>query len=137
MLRSTVLGSFFLTSSALLAGGLTIFIGNPSASPDPAAAGAVLLVQVQGCGNAMEAQVRAVARPSGDSNRLVRMEVVHLAKPETVVLRGDEVKRGDWTVVVTANHLGYQWSAIVPLKDGVFDRKTIRQERRRLSESTD
>lgn len=138
MLRNVVLATLLL-APAVWAGGLHIFIGYPAASSDPAASGAVLLVQVQGCGNAVNANVRAVATAKSATGavRTAPMQVVHLAKPETLVLRGDEVKVGEWTVVVTANHLGYEWSASVPLKDGQFDRKNIRQGRRRLSQPTD
>ncbi len=138
MLRNSVLGTLLL-ASAVWAGGVHIFIGDPGASPDPAASGAVLLVQVQGCGNAMNANVRAVATAKSATGavRTAPMQVVHLSKPETLVLRGDEVKTGEWTVVVTANHLGSEWWASVPLKDGKFERKDIRQGRRPLSQSTD
>ena len=139
MLRIISLGTMALVVLAVAwAGGLSIFIGHPSASSDPAAAGGLLLVQVQGCGNTADAKVRATATTKVNGEpKVFPLQVIQLAKPETVILRGDEVKKGDWTVVVTANHLGYEWTATVPLKNGEFDRKTIRQERRLASQATD
>ena len=138
MLQKSVPGILILTSALVWAGGLSIFVGHPSASPEPAASGALLLVQLQGCGNPADAKVRATAtaKDAPGAPRTLSLQVIPLNKPETVVVRGDEVKRGEWTVTITADHLGYEWSATVPMKDGDFNRKEIRQARRPLSQST-
>lgn len=139
MLRFAGLGTMALAALAVAwAGGLSIFIGHPSASTEAAAAGGLLLVHVDGCGNVADARLRAAATAKVNGMpKVIPLQVVPLAKPETVILRGDEAKTGEWTVVVTAEHLGYEFTATVPLKNGAFDRKTIRQERRKLGRETD
>jgi hypothetical protein len=99
-----------------MGGGFHLFIGQPSASSDPAAAGGLLLVQVQGCAKPLEAEVTATAKNT--AGRSVPLQVTRLKANDSLVLKGDEVKTGNWVITVTGSWKGHQTTSTVELRDG-------------------
>lgn len=122
--RLIAFGIALLSSVAAWAGGFWLEFGNPSASSDPQAKGAVLLVRPTGCGEPAKAVMTATATGmvKGEQKSLT-LQPTPLAQPGLYALKQTWPAEGTWVVTVTANYEGRTTSAIAPIGPQGFDRK--------------
>ena len=104
-----------LFSASLLAGGFFITLGNPAASHDPQAQGAVLLVRPDGCIKPVGAKVEGSAvGVVGGQRRTIALTLVPLAAPGTYAVMHQWPSEGRWVLRFTARIDSLTTSALVP-----------------------
>jgi len=111
----------------LLAGGFFLTLGNPVASHDPKAQGAVLLVRPDGCHNPVGAKVEGTAEGIvGGVRRSVTLDLTPLAAPGTYAVMHQWPAEGTWVLRLTARSDGRTTSALVPVDADGFHRESAK-----------
>jgi hypothetical protein len=107
----------------LAGGGFFLTLGNPTASSDPKAKGAVLLVRPDGCGGTANAEVTATAEGLVDGkSRSMNLKLVPLSAPGSYAIHRQWAEAGSWVVNVTAHGAGRSASLVVPVEKDTFRR---------------
>jgi hypothetical protein len=102
-LKSKLAVAFAVTASAVYGGGFWLEFGNPSASHDPAAKEAVLLVRALGCGEPAKARLTATAEGLVDGQRKsIPLEIAPLSTPGVWAVKRAWPQDGAWVLSFTA-----------------------------------
>lgn len=129
-LRAAQTGSLLILALALgsaaylTAGGFWLTLGNPAASSDPKAEGAVLIVRPDGCGEPAKATMAGTAEGVINGRRQsVPLKLVALSQPGTYAVHRNWPKEGSWVLSIVGKYQGAVTSAVVPIGPDGFERK--------------
>ena len=110
-----------------LAGGFWLTLGQGSASTDPLAKDAVLIVRPEGCNNPAKAVVSGKAIGLVDGKRRhVPLKLVALSTPGTYAVKRDWGQEGSWVLNLVALADGRTTSAVVPIGPNGFERRAAK-----------
>jgi len=120
----------------MLAGGIWLEFGNPTASSDPKAKDALALVRATGCHEPEKALFTATAEGKVDGKRQsIPLEVVGLSTRGLYALKGSVPKEGSWVIAVNSTLDGsFLVSAILPVSAKGADRTLAKTIRRPLND---
>ena len=108
-------------------GGYWLEFGNPSASKDPAAKGAIAIVRAMGCGEPSKSTLKATAEGLVEGERKsITLEVVALSTPGAFALKGTLPAEGKWVVSATGTYMGAKRGAVAAVTPAGFDRKSAK-----------
>ena len=104
-----------LFCSSLLAGGFFLTLGNPAASHDPKAQGAVLLVRPDGCMKPVNAKVAGTAIGIVGGERQTRsLSLIALDTPGTYAVLQQWPREGTWVLRFVASTDSLSTTTLVP-----------------------
>lgn len=104
-----------LTAALSWAGGFWLELGNPTASKDPQAKGAIAIVRAVGCHEPQKAKVTAVAEAFINGKMETRpVELVALSTPGMFAVKPLPQKEGTWVIQVTGEYLGVTRTVKIP-----------------------
>ena len=113
-----------LAAVQVFAGGFFLTLGNPSASSDPRARDAVVVVRPDGCHEPQKSVVNATAEGLVAGKRVsVPLHLVALAQPGTYAINREWPADGAWVLSIVAVNQGAQTSAVVRVGPNGFERK--------------
>ena len=96
-------------AGSMWAGGLRLEVGNPSANPEAAAKGAVLVVRITACQSPEKTTITATAEGIVDgSRRTVPLSLVSLSAPGTFAVARQWPAGGRWAIKMTATNPDYK-----------------------------
>jgi hypothetical protein len=121
----------------LFAGLFSIEFGNPDATSDPNAKGALTLVRATGCHDPAKASFVATAEGKVDGKRKsIPLEMAKLATPGLYAIKGDVPADGKWVIVVAANWDGnFAGSTILPVSSKGVERYSGKTVHNKLAPS--
>jgi hypothetical protein len=135
MFSRTRLQLFFASALLVLSalaygGGYWLEFAEPSASKDPAAKGAIVLVRALGCGEPTKSTVTAKAEGFvAGERKAIELQVVPLAKPGVYAIKGNLPQEGKWVISVAGSYLGARTGTVAALTSNGFDRKSVKAMR--------
>jgi hypothetical protein len=107
----------FCAAVMLHAGGFWLELGNPSASKDPAAKNAVLLVRAIGCGEPAKAGITATAEGIVDGRRVsLPVKLVALREHGLFAAERSWPTDGRWVLHLRGNYLGRETSTLAQVQ---------------------
>lgn len=96
-------------AAALLAGALTVEIGNPATNPEAKAKHAVLLARTTACHSPEQTVITATAEGVVDgSRRSIPLKVITLSTPGVFAVTHEWPAEGNWAIKVVAKNPEYK-----------------------------
>jgi hypothetical protein len=120
----------------VMAGGLYLEFGNPSANSDPKAKDALTIVRASGCHEPEKAIYTATAEGKVDGKRKsFPLDVVALSTPGMHAIKGTLPKEGAWIITVSSTLNGsFLASSILPVSAKGVERTMAKTTYRPLSD---
>ena len=125
MLRFGIAGCAI--AALALAQGFTFTIGNPVASQDFRAKGAVFVFRVEGCADAAKAQISATSEGLvNGARRSVTLKLAPISKPGVYAVYQNWPAEGAWVVTLKGTCADANAGAIIPIGPKGFSRESAK-----------
>lgn len=119
-----------LCALPLIAGALTVDVGNPAANPEALSKGAALVMRTMACRFPEKTTITATAEGIVDGKRqTVALKLIPLSNPGTFAITHEWPSSGTWAVKIVAKNPEYKdyvTGALVSVKDNSVAWESVR-----------